>query len=163
MDSGSAQDGRQASSREERNRQNPLRQEVLRSRQGFEKVDPTPVAVLGPLPSLREQVREALLQDPETVRGWLEQESLESQNFDPMDFEEEDPDPEWISGHEIVDMQDEEPASVQGNHPPEDQAEAGAGAGSGKNGQHPLVGAANQEEPPDSKNLMDSSDESATS
>lgn len=94
------------------------RQAVYRSREGFEKVDPVPVAHLSPVPSLKEQLRELLLKEPETVRGWIEQEQSEEQNFSDLDFEFEEPEPEWVSGFEVIDMADE-------YLPPEDKTASG--------------------------------------
>lgn len=88
---------------------------MYRERQVFEKADPNPVAVLGPVPSIQEQTA-ALMQNP---RWLLQQMKMAEERQDPPDldqFDWEDDEPDILTGYELVEM---EPIVI-----PEDKAEA---------------------------------------
>lgn len=121
MDSGSAQDGRPSPGGEKRRGKDSLiRQRHHREVQGFEKADPTPVATLGPVPSIREQTA-MLMQDPRWVlqqmRARMDEDAGQVEVFSDDEDDFLDDEPEWFTGYQLHEMQ---PIPT-----PEDKAEAG--------------------------------------
>lgn len=84
---------------------------MLRARQVFEKADPKPVAVLGPVPSLKEQIAE-LTHNPTVLLQMMQREDqAQAQGIDPDDpdwMDWDDDEPEILTGYEVIDMVEHE-------------------------------------------------------
>jgi len=104
------------------------RQEVLRARQIFEKANPKPITVLGPVPSLKQQIAE-LTQNPATVLQIMQREAkaqelgIDQDDPDWMDWDDDEP--EMLTGYEVADMEDYRPPQVDSNNSLENQQPTG--------------------------------------
>lgn len=121
MDSSAAPAKGASPSSEKRRRPDSIRQRVYREKEDFEKANPTPVAVLGPVPSVKDQTA-ALMRDPSWLVQQLRRQASEDdvprgtdEDYDDLDLEEVEEAP-IFTGHQFIDM---EPTF------PEDNAEAG--------------------------------------
>ena len=120
MDSSAAQNVRKTTGSQKRRRSDPVnRIERAKLAVNFEKANPKPVAHLGPVPPVAEQMAE-LMTNPSWVMRQMQRHQDDQREYAEEEFDESlDDDPDWFTGYELMEM---DPIPVE---PPPESPQSG--------------------------------------